>query len=510
MNIALLLLCVTSMWQQPKTSRELPIRQGAALRLIKTDHLRLFHHKRFLEQAQNLAMEGERFIKDLETTWAVVLPHEQVTVSLLMADNTYPDPDHLPDDDYIDVVYRQKAKRIELHVTRKGLDRITQEQLNQTLRHHLVHVFLDHWEVDRLPFFFEEGLAQYYDQYTLPTYTYNLILAFNHLEKNPLPDNLDERGFFKNHQGPYYTAVANLFVSDLWAGKSKQEVTFIQRHLIGQPLDLTLLNAGLEPFPDLLGTFLRGRAELYPMARLVKTSDFWAIFFGILFLAAAAFQIVRAAREAMMEHVELVVEEAVQAPVFATPAARQVGADGEPQFPPVGPNRQRAAGAGQTAPPATPPSTPAPRPAPARNDDADFAAQTTDALVFLEREEPRAPVAAPPSADEADFAAQTTESLVFIDDEAPSPTLSTGVVPPPRAPITPPRRHEKTVQLESTQPSHAQKKPLAGPSRAPVPSPPPRAPQQQQDPADESFNWDLNELEDDLDSAFDLLGGKEN
>ncbi len=502
MNIALLLLCVTGMWHQPKTSRQLPVRQGAALRLIKTDHLRVFHHKRFLEQAQNLAMEGERFVKDLESRWAVVLPHEPVTVSLLMADSSNPDPDHLPDEGFVDVVYRQNAKRIELHITRKGLDEITQEQLNQTLRHHLVHVYLDHWEVDRLPFFFEEGLAQYYDQNELPTYTYNLILAFNHLEKNPLPEDLDEHAFFKDHQGPYYTAVANLFVTDLWRNDPKQEITFIQRHLIGQPLELTLMNAGLKPFPDLLAKFLKGRAALYPMARLVKTTDFWAIFCGVLFLAVALFQIARAAREAMMEHIEIAVTETAAAPAFATATAGKAGSDKAPFFPPIGPNRQSQAAAQPPQQAATPTEPPQ------RQDDDDFAAQTTDALVFLEHEESGASVAPPRRAEEPDFAAQTAESLVFIDDEQPAGDAAKIAIPQNApTPITPPRHREKGITLESTPPTKTPKKP---PGVLPLPTPPPRPTQQAQDPADESFNWDLNELEDDLDSAFDLLGGKEN
>lgn len=506
MNIALLLLCVTGMWHQPKTSRQLPVRQGAALRLIKTDHLRVFHHKRFLEQAQNLAIEGERFIKDLEREWAVVLPHERVTVSLLMADNSKPDPDHLPDDGFVDVIYRQQAKRVELHITRNGLEEITQDQLNQTLRHHLVHVYLDHWESDRLPFFFEEGLAQYYDQTELPTYTYNLILAFNHLEKNPLPEDLDERGFFKDHQGPYYTAVANLFVTDLWHNDPKQEITFIQRHLIGQPMDLTLMNAGLNPFPDLLETFLTQHAELYPMERLVKTADFWAVFCGSLFLAAALYQIIRAAREAMMEHIEIEVAEAIPAPAFAMAAASQPGTNNEPQFPPVGPNRRRQA---KEQPPQAAPIEPPPR-----QDDRDFAAQTTDALVFLEHEESTAPVAPPRRTDDADFAAQTAESLIFIDDDftdanATNPAAAKTIPTPPNPPasITPPRRRENTTPLERTSAARTRK---TAPGVVPLPTPPPRPTQQAQDPADESFNWDLNELEDDLDSAFDLLGGKEN
>ncbi|CAM2006109.1 hypothetical protein [Acanthopleuribacter pedis] len=538
MNFALVLLCLTGLLQKPTTNRELPVRQASTLRLIKTDHFQLFHHKRYLQEAQALALEGERFIEDLERQWAVVLPDERITVSLL----TQTDPErsfhHLADNGMLNVIYRKRARRIELHVTRAGMEHITQEQLNQNLRHYLVHVYLDQWEPDRLPFFLAEGLAHFYDQNPLPTYTYNLILGFNHLKKNTAPADLTEAGFFQNNQGPTYTAMANLFVTELWRDYPESEVVFMQRHLVGQPLNLTLMNARLQDFPTLLNRFIETNSDLYPMARLVKTADFWAIIFGIMFLIAATIHVVISAREAMMQHVELV-EEVVpeilpaseRAPI--PPTRRQMTPPrrdpetGTARYPLPDTAQGGTAGADQDQD-----QDPYPTPPTAHPEDDLFAAQSAEAIVFLDEPDRRVPErTAPP------VAPVTEPEAPMVIDEAegalpPVPSLPPRMKPtapqaqPPRAKPAPRRSaapKPETTPAKVAPPPKGQPRaatpgaaPITPPARASAsdargvtPPPPTRPPATAPPAADAEFTWDLDELEDDLDSAFDLLGGKD-
>ncbi|CAM2068822.1 hypothetical protein SCOR_25875 [Sulfidibacter corallicola] len=429
----LFLLVVACHADEPRRTAQV-LKASATLKVYKTERLNIYYTRGFSEHAEALGREGERFLAELGQRWSVILPEEPVHASVIINAVDQGRPHHLSPTRWLEVSYNQSGQRIEFRISRQF--QIDQEHLNAELRHYLVHHYLRWDHPEPLPFFLEEGLAQYYDGTEPNGYRYKLILGFRALSNPGALTSLDQAAFFHGFRGAYFAAVSEQFVRWLWQEYPDSEVTFIQRHLLGQPLSDTLRNARLPDMDELLDRYFRDESAKHPMSAVTRTPDFWMIVFGILFLIGLAIKTLLAIRVARIPHVEIGTVAENPGSTGGPPKAKPTG-PGEPVLVPTGP----AFDASPNAPISDLPLPDLPLPdlpaAPASSQSDPFqGAAFFDAADQHGSSQPAPPTTAPPQPRDDDhlFAQQSQETIVFLDDEA---------APPPPTPARPSRREVK-------------------------------------------------------------------
>ena len=429
------LLVVACYADEPRRTAQV-LKASATLKVYKTERLNIYYTRGFSEHAEALGREGERFLAELGQRWSVILPEEPVHASVIINAVDKGRPHHLSPTRWLEVTYNQSGQRVEFRISRQF--QIDQEQLNAELRHYLVHHYLRWDHPEPLPFFLEEGLAQYYDGSEPSGYRYKLILGFRALSNPSALTTLDQAAFFQGFRGAYFAAVSEQFVHWLWQEYPDAEITFMQRHLLGQPLSDTLRNARLPEMDELLDRYFRDESAKHPMSAVTRTPDFWMIVFGTLFLIGLAIKILFAIRVARIPHVEIGTVSDSPSPPGEPHKANPMG-PGEPAMVPTGP----AFDGGPSAPlsdlplPDLPlPDLPA-TPASSRGDG--FQGATSfEAAELPEPPQPAPPQPEPPQPAPRDddhlFAQQSQETIVFLDDDA---------APSPPTPARPSRREVK-------------------------------------------------------------------
>ena len=131
----------------------------ASLNLNQSQHLTLYFTGEFREYVPLFMKETERFLKDLEKKWSITLPKEGFRISLGRGSFDDRHIPHLDSPSWLQSRYSQENNRIELLVSEPM--RFQLEPALDALAHQLIHHLLHFNRDNILPFYMEEGLAQF-------------------------------------------------------------------------------------------------------------------------------------------------------------------------------------------------------------------------------------------------------------------------------------------------------------------------------------------------------------
>jgi len=301
-------------FQNPEDS---VLHRSSTLKILETQHLRIFYTGEFLQSAKVIGHRGDRFLNDLEERWGIVLPEERTTVSMIRVFPTGSWLDHDFDPPWLASAYSHERNRVELRAKTKEY---RDDPAFKSLKHHLIHALLNRGLTQPFPQFMEEGMARYYAGSRGSRQVYLAVLAFQRAENlAPFLNNPHTYQVAQDFQ--YAGAVGFQWVKWLWEKYPRAEKRLIQAHLEGKSFDQALDEAGLPPFDELLETFETEMRPRFGLTRLLKTYDFWLLGISLLVLIAAVAKVIAAIHHARSSFVEMEpAPEEVPADLFQGPA----------------------------------------------------------------------------------------------------------------------------------------------------------------------------------------------
>ena len=300
--------------QKPEDS---VLHRSSTLKILETQHLRIFYTGEFLDSAKVIGARGDGFLKELERRWGIVLPETRIDVTMIRVLPEGPWIDHDFDPPWLAANYSKTPNWVEIRARTADY---RDGPAFMALKHHLVHALLNRGLTQPLPMFLEEGLARYYAGSRGSRQVYLAVLAFQRTGKlKPFVDNPYTYQIDQDFQ--YAGALGYQWVNWLWDKYPQAEKELIQAHLEGMSFDDALSAAGLPSYGKLLDAFDREMRPRFGLARLLKTYDFWLLAISLLAIIAVVFKVIAAVYHARSDFVEVVPKpETLSESLFQGPA----------------------------------------------------------------------------------------------------------------------------------------------------------------------------------------------
>lgn len=303
----------------------------ARLKNFETERFRVFHTPEMKEEARRLADDGEVFLNELSARWSVIFPKQKITFTLGKPSGFSENyVNHLDVPKWLEASYDTAHHRVELRIHEPS--KFEYPVARDIFRHSLVHALLNLPRVDRLPRFWEEGLAMHYASGDGTRQRFFAILGFQSFEKTE--DLVKRKRWASDQEQLFYgAAIGGLFVDWLWGRRPEGEALFMQELFKGRNWKTALNKAGFKDVSGLTLDFdfyIRPKYKLYTM---VYTLDFWAMLFSLVWLVFVVVRLRKAFLTARMPHTHIEpVQDTVTADDFKGPifGGMEAKADDEP------------------------------------------------------------------------------------------------------------------------------------------------------------------------------------